>query len=145
MRRDVEEVRSPIRPCRAGGTAPAGQCPEPNCRRSCLSAVEQNTCGRALCVNPVGRASLPPPTSFDACRCRPEAAAFDYRCHSEERSDAPQGGLSCPFGAIHLLGISWYRVPIRTFPQEIATSGYALLAILTGKPITMNGITHCRE
>ena len=23
---------------------------------------------------------------------------------------APQGGLSCPFGAIHLLGISWYCV-----------------------------------
>ena len=36
-------------------------------------------------------------------------------------SDAPQGGLSCLFGAIHLLGISWYWVPICTFPQEIAT------------------------
>ena len=29
-------------------------------------------------------------------------------CHCEERSDAPQGGLSCPFGAIHLLAI---RIP----------------------------------
>ena len=26
------------------------------------------------------------------------------------RKGAPQGGLSCPFGAIHLLAISWYTV-----------------------------------
>ena len=26
------------------------------------------------------------------------------------RKGAPEGGLSCPFGAIHLLAISWYMV-----------------------------------
>ena len=44
-----------------------------------------------------------------------------YLRHSEERRDAPQGGLSCPFGAIHLLGISWYCVRARRVYQEIAT------------------------
>ena len=33
----------------------------------------------------------------------------------------PFGGLSCPFGAIHLLGISWYTVRILVQSQEIAT------------------------
>ena len=33
---------------------------------------------------------------------------MDNVCHCEERSDAPQGGFSCPFGAIHLLAI---RIP----------------------------------
>ncbi len=43
-------------------------------------------------------------------------------CHSEGRSPAPQGGLSWPFGPIHLLGISWNIVQIHTTYQEIATA-----------------------
>ena len=39
------------------------------------------------------------------------ALAFIFRCHCEPEG-APQGGLSCPFGAIHLLAISWYNVRI---------------------------------
>ena len=31
--------------------------------------------------------------------------SFNRTRHCEERSDAPQGGFSCPFGAIHLLAI----------------------------------------
>ena len=38
---------------------------------------------------------------------------IDYRCHCEPQRGAPQGGLSCPFGAIHLLAISWQAVPNR--------------------------------
>ena len=44
---------------------------------------------------------------------------FDYDVIPRPKA-APQGGLSCPFGAIHLLGISWYSV-IAAFYQEIAT------------------------
>ena len=33
-------------------------------------------------------------------------------CHCEPQSGAPQGGLSCPCGAIHLLAISLYSVAI---------------------------------
>ena len=36
---------------------------------------------------------------------------FDYDVIPRPKA-APQGGLSCPFGAIHLLGISWYCVQI---------------------------------
>ena len=52
-------------------------------------------------------------------------------CHCEERSDAPQGGLSCPFGAIHLLAIripcdAKHRpVPMGPERERIAT-GFAL-------------------
>ena len=42
---------------------------------------------------------------------------------------APQGGLSCPFGAIHLLAISWWCLPFRTLYQEIAASAFVLLAM----------------
>ena len=33
-------------------------------------------------------------------------------CHCEARRAAPQGGLSCPFGAIHLLAISCRLVAV---------------------------------
>ena len=41
------------------------------------------------------------------------ATGQKHHCHCEERSDAPQGGLSCPLGAIHLLAISWKNVGYR--------------------------------
>ena len=49
--------------------------------------------------------------STHQCECAPP----DHHCHSER--SAPQGGLSCPCGAIHLLGISWYSVAITSKPK----------------------------
>jgi len=63
---------------------------------------------------------MPPPTIFDNCLSRPEEPGL-ITMSLRARKGAPQGGLSCPFGAIHLLAISWYGVQIRTVSQEIAT------------------------
>jgi len=42
---------------------------------------------------------------------------------------APQGGLSCPFGAIHLLGISRHRSADRSIPAGDCHVAWRLLAM----------------
>ena len=63
---------------------------------------------------------MPTPTSFDDCPANLLRKDNDYHVIPRPKA-APQGGFSCPFGAIHLLGISWQAVPNCNISQEIAT------------------------
>ena len=75
------------------------------------------------------------PMHRKSVQCMIGVCDWDYHRHCEERSDAPQGGLSCPFGAIHLLAIriscgAMHRpAPEGPERKRIATSACGLLAM----------------
>ena len=86
------------------------------------SITSGGLCTRLRILGRVGRAALPTPTRFRDCPAPCKRTSPKLPRHCEPHSGAPQGGLSCPFGAIHLLAISWYCVCVRTFFQEIPTA-----------------------
>ena len=57
----------------------------------------------------VGR-GYDPADHVECLSCQISVTGSRLPCYCEERSDAPQGGRSCPLGAIHLLAISCRNV-----------------------------------